>query len=157
MKSSKWGNGYTLVELLVGMIVMGVLGFGAIAILMPQFQKMGTETVKADIMVLSKGQEAFMVKFPGSFGTTSVKSLQSSLSEMSSGTYLGTSVKDGVGYCIVGYISGKYPENETPYIWYDSLANGFIEAPDKNTASIGGACEGVSPSSGNLTWFQKDS
>lgn len=159
MKRINRENGYTLLELMVNIIIMGILAFAAMSIFISQFQKLGTETVKADIMALSKGQETFMVKSPGSFGTTSVNSLQSSLSEMSSGIYLGTSVKDGIGYCIVGYsttsMSGNHPENREEYTWYDSLANGFIEAPDKNTAPIGGACEGVNPSSDNLTWFKK--
>lgn len=159
MKSINRENGYTLVELMVVMMVMGGLALGAMAIFIPQFQKLGAETMKAEIMSLSKGQETFMVKTPGSFGTTSANLLQSSLSDLSRGTYLGTSVKDSIGYCIVGYsttsMSGNHPENRKEYIWYDSLTNGFPEAPNENTAPIGGACEGVNPSSDNLTWFKK--
>lgn len=137
------------VDIIIAVLILVMLS----AFLIPLLATRDSSTVVSDsIMTLAKSQEKFIVKSPGSFGTTSQEELRIAYFK---GTHkdinLGVVVKEDIGYCLIGSLNNNSSEQKS--VWYDSTLNGFVDIPENGTV-VGGACDGISPDSPNVTWLR---
>lgn len=150
-------EGFTLVELLVVILIIGILSAIAIPAFLNQRQSAVDTLIKADIRSLSQAQESYIVKNPQSAGTISAAELHKTVAKLSDGVAIGVWAVDHVGYCLVGYNKGGEhfggQGSQSDYIWYDSALGGFVEAANYSDPPIGGACQNPRPEPQQVAWL----
>lgn len=149
-------DGFTLVELLVVILIIGILASIAVPVFLNQRKKAVDAALLTDIKTLSLAQEsAITIKTP--HGTFDGKVLGQTFTTLSKNSSVGTWITK-VGYCVVGYNrNGTYigdQNDQTTYVWFDSSKGGYILPPDKDTPPIGGACGNPRPPAQQQVWFR---
>lgn len=131
-------DGYTFVELMTAIVVIGILATVAISVFLGQRAKAHGATAVSDLRNAATAEESAFVT-AGAY-TQSLSALTDEGFRKSSDTRLGVAVS-AAGYCEVGVNNGTY-------WWYDSAAGGLQRATTTSLvapASATGACAASAP------------
>lgn len=147
-------SGFTLVELLVVILIIGILSAIAIPAFLNQRKEANTAQLKSDMRSVALYFETYKIKNPNSYyprmqknwtsnptsGTSSSSNWPSDLnigegvgiitsdSGNSQGYFGGASAPTGAGFCIEGQAKGTDYDLSVPgssRLWYNSLKGGF--------------------------------
>lgn len=120
--------GFTLVELLVVVIIVGLLAAIAIPVYLNQRRKAVDSTLRADVRSMALAQETWLTDHPGEPGTVDVTALGAAgFKKSSSQTRLLVALDDSRGgYCIAAHNPGFSGPGSSAYVVYDSLGGGLM-------------------------------
>jgi type IV pilus assembly protein PilA len=143
-------EGFTLIELMIVVVIIGVLAAIAIPIFSEQQRSANDAALKSDMRTVSLAQSTYMTKNPSSSGTNDRTEMQKLVPNftLSDQTVVATWVEKGKGYCVVGYtkhgtiIGGGGATAK--YSWYDSALGGLQLNATTGTPPAGGVC-GLNP------------
>lgn len=146
-------HGFTILDIIIGICILAIFSVMVLSTLTSQVEKKLPDVMLNGIMPLAKSQEKFIIKNPTSFGTTSQEELRIAYFKgIHKDVNLGIVVKEDIGYCLIGTLNNNNSEQKN--IWYDSARNDFVDTGEKITSIDGGACNGISPDSPNITWLK---
>ena len=153
-------EGFTLVEILVVVLIIGILAAIAIPIFLNQRKTAGDAVLQTDLKSVVLAQQSALVKNPSASGTIKKADLNQTAQRLSGQTVVGTWFVSGVGYCVVGYNKGAVHaggSGQLNYLWYDSALGGFVTPPDDTTPPVGGACQNPRPPTSEQAWYYEAS
>jgi type IV pilus assembly protein PilA len=153
-------GGFTLVELLVVILIIGILAAIAVPIFLNQRKTAAEAVLVTDLKSVVLAQQSALIKNPSSAGTIKKSELNQTAKRLSNETVVGTWFVNGIGYCVVGYNKGAIHSGgagELNYMWYDSALGGFVTPPDNATPPLNGACASPRPSTHEQAWYYDSS
>jgi type IV pilus assembly protein PilA len=150
LRNGSTEEGFTLIELMIVVVIIGVLAAIAIPIFAEQQKSANDAALKSDMKTVSLAQSTYMAKSPSSSGTNDRAEMQKLVPNLSLSdqTVVATWVQSSKGYCVVGYTkSGTIVGGggaTAKYSWYDSALGGFQLNATTGTPPTGGVC-GLNP------------
>lgn len=148
-------EGFTLIEILVVILIIGILSAIAVPVYLNQRQKGADAALISDVKNVSMAQETAISKDKQT-GTFDKAKLAESVKSLSNGTIMGTWTTSK-GYCVVGFNrNGTYQgtgSDQRTYLWFDSALGGYVLPPDASTPPTGGACANPRPSTQEQAWY----
>lgn len=142
-------GGFTLVELLVAMTVLGLLAAIAVPLLATQRRKAYDTSLRADLAQTAGEMEAYLAD-QGRYPTRTADYV--TIRASPGNVVLAHSVEGRPGYCLAGFNpKGTANRIDTRMLWYDSVAGG-LQPRIGNAAEAGvttGACSYAQPNGGD--------
>lgn len=149
-------RGFTLVELLVVVIIVGVLAAVAVPVFLNQRKKAVDASLKADLRALIHAQETYMVDHPDVAGFETFAAVVASGYKPSRGNLAYVGYHPSKGYCIG--LHSDVSTNGVTWIFYDSALGKMlydgVHAPTAGAVQPGGvACASGLVSLGYVTYW----
>lgn len=132
-------GGFTLVELLVVIIVIGLLAAIAVPVFLNQKRKAYDTSIKSDLKQTANEMEAYFAD-RGRYPTQTPDYV--TIKASSGNVILSHSVAGRVGYCLAGYnVKGTANRIDSRMYWFDSVDGGL--KPRMGTAAEAGVTTGA--------------
>ncbi|MDQ1696969.1 MAG: type pilus assembly protein PilA [Frankiaceae bacterium] len=140
-QQSERDGGFTLVELLVIIVIVGVLAGIAIPIFLHQKGKAADATARSDLRNLAVAEESYATDNISAYGTATELAAAGQRLPVSAEDTVYVYTSGPAGYCMVGHSN-----NSDVYLVYDSQ-HGGMQAPEASLAAAQGVCAdaGYSP------------
>lgn len=127
-------HGFTLVELLVVILLLGVLATIAIPSLMRNVNKASDATARSDLRNVAVVEEAYAVDNPASYGSAVQLAAVDSL-KVSPRSSVFVYTRGSAGFCLVGHAGSS-----DGYLVYDSLGGGLLRTAQATLAGARQVC-----------------
>ena len=128
-------EGFTLIELMIVVVIIGILAAIAIPIFANQQQAAADAAMKTDLKTIALAQQTYITKNPNATGTGNPDELNKLVPKLSQNAITETWA-NAKGYCVVG-ASKAATSSDAKFYWYDSALGGL----QKGSPAAGGACD----------------
>src|SRR5262249_39346660 len=122
-------GGFTLIEMLTVVVIIGVLAAIAIPLFMSQRQQAQTSTADVDLRTTAEAMESYLIE-AGTYGTAAQVDVDDQPTLSNGSTVIVVQRNGGSGYCLAALRNSPLPGNAaeldaTAVRWYDSQAGGL--------------------------------
>lgn len=132
-------RGFSLVEILVVIIIIGILAAVAVPVFLNQRKKGYDGTVRADMGSAAKHAQVVIEDNPTSSTPFTAAQLTASGFKKSPGTSLAITGSPATGYCIRGFHPSGKADSAGMAFWYDST-NGGMRSDEASAAPNTNLC-----------------
>ena len=119
-------RGFTIVELLIVIVVIGILAAITIVAYGGITKQAIDATLKSDLRSLAMAEDLWLVDNSGVSGTTDMAALAAVGFKTSPGNIVYVALNPNVGYCLVARNPGDSGGGSPNWIAYDSAVGGFL-------------------------------
>ena len=126
MRSSIRQPGFTIVELLIVIVVIGILAAITIVAYNGISQRAFDATLKSDLKSLAMAEDRWLVDNSGVSGTTDLNALAALGYKASPGNLVYVAVNPNIGYCLIERNPRDSGGGSPNWIAYDSAVGGFL-------------------------------